>query len=61
MKTITINGDKLKADLIDYFGTAMCVSSPMAMMELSRVENASGDDLIQIALDNGFDLEKYEL
>ena len=61
MRTITIDGDKLKANLIDYFGTAMCVAYPMAMMELSRVENASGDDLIQIALENGFNLEKYEL
>jgi cyanate lyase len=61
MRNITINGDKLKADLLDYFGTAMFAASPMAMMELSKVENASGNDLIQIALDNGFDLEKYEL
>lgn len=61
MRNITIDGDKLKADLIDYFGTAMFAASPMAIMELSRVEKAWGDDLIQIALDNGFDLEKYEL
>lgn len=61
MRNITIDGDKLKADLLDYFGTAMFAASPMAMMELSKVENASGNDLIQIALDNGFDLEKYEL
>jgi hypothetical protein len=61
MRNITINGDKLKADLLDYFGTAMFAASPMVMMELSKVENASGNDLIQIALDNGFDLEKYEL
>lgn len=61
MRNITIDGDKLKADLIDYFGTAMFAASPMAIMELSCVEKAWGDDLIQIALDNGFDLEKYAL
>ena len=61
MRNITIDGDKLKADLWDYFGTAMFAASPMAMMELSKVENASGNDRIQIALGNGFDLEKYEL
>jgi cyanate lyase len=61
MRNITIDGDKLKEDLMDYFGTAMFAASPMAMMELSRVENARGDDLIQIALDNGFDLEKYAI
>ena len=57
---MVINGDKLKSDLIDYFGTAMFCSSPMAMMDLERVQRAWGDELIQIALDNGFDLSKYE-
>lgn len=60
MKDIIIDGNKLKSDLIDYFGTAMFNSSPLAMMELERVQNAWGDELIEIALECGFDLTKYE-
>lgn len=59
VKEVFIDGDALRADLIDYFGTAMFGASPLAMMELSRVENASGDELIRIAQSNGFDLNKY--
>ena len=57
---ILLDGDKLRTDLIDYFGTAMFNSSPFAVMELGKVERATGDELIQIALKNGFDLSKYE-
>ena len=60
MKDIIIDGNKLKSDLINYFGTAMFNSSPLAMMELERVQNAWGDELIEIALENGFELGKYE-
>ena len=59
MKEVFLEGDALRADLIDYFGTAMFGASPLAMMELSRVENATGDELIHIAENNGFDLNKY--
>lgn len=59
MKEVFLDGDALRADLIDYFGTAMFGASPLAMMELSRVENATGDELIHIAENNGFDLNKY--
>ena len=45
-----INIEKLRKDLIDYFGTAMFNASPMAIMNLTEVENANSDKLIQIAL-----------
>jgi len=51
--------ERLREDLKDYFGTAMAYN-PMAVMELSEVENASNERLIQIALKNGFDLSNYE-
>lgn len=54
-----INIEKLRKDLIDYFGTAMFNASPMAIMNLTEVENASSDKLIQIALKNNFNLEDY--
>lgn len=54
-----IDYDKLREDLIDYFGTAM-VYNPVAVIELSDVENASDYKLEQIAIRNGFDLSDYE-
>lgn len=60
MRNVVIDGEKLRRDLADYFGTAMFNSSPMAMFELEKVRRAGGDELIRIALDNGFDLSEYE-
>lgn len=56
---MNIDYEKLRNDLIDYFGTAI-VYNPMAVIELSNVQNASNYNLIQIALKNGFDLREYE-
>lgn len=55
-----IDIDKLRNDLVDYFGTAMQYN-PVAMMELIKVENASDEELINIALKNGFDLSEYDV
>ena len=54
-----IDYEKLRSDLIDYYGPAM-MYNPMAVVELSEVENAANDKLVQIALQNGFDLNNYE-
>ena len=56
---MNIDYEKLRNDLIDYFGTAMSYN-PMAVIELSNVQNTSNYNLIQIALKNGFDLSEYE-
>ena len=53
-----IDYEKLRKDLIDYFGTAMSIN-PMAIMDLSRVESASDYELVEIAKRNNFDLNKY--
>jgi len=53
-----IDYEKLREDLIDYFGTAMAYN-PMAVIELSNVESASDSKLEQIASQNGFDLSNY--
>lgn len=55
-----IDIEKLRKDLIDYYGTAMFNASPLAIIELSKVENASPQELINIALKNNFDLTEYE-
>lgn len=58
---MTINVEALRRDLEDYFGTAAFSGLPMAMMDLSRVENASPEELVRIAQKNGFDLTKYRV
>ncbi len=55
---MTIDVERLRRDLIDYFGTATGMF-PVAMMELSQVQNASPEMLIEIARKNGFDLRDY--
>ncbi len=57
---MVIDIEKLRDDLIDYFGTAMGMF-PMAIMDVSKVERASESELISIARKNGFDLSKYEI
>ena len=51
--------ERLREDLIDYYGSAM-MYNPMAVIELSDVENASDFKLEQIAIQNGFNLSDYE-
>lgn len=53
-----IDYEKLRKDLIDYYGTAV-ILNPMAMVDLLRVQNASDEELVDIAKRNGFDLTKY--
>ena len=55
-----IDIEKLRKDLIDYYGTAMFNASPLTIIELSKAENASPQELINIALKNNFDLTEYE-
>jgi len=56
---IDIDIEKLRKDLKDYFGTAMYTSSPLAIMNLTEVENANSDKLISLAIKNNFDLNNY--
>lgn len=50
---------KLRADLMDYYGTAMLNGFPMAIVNLSRIESATDEDILQIALKENFNIEKY--
>lgn len=55
-----IDYEKLREDLVDYFGSAMGIF-PAAIMEVVKIESASNLELIEIARQNGFDLSDYEL
>ena len=57
--TYKINVEELKEDLINYFGSAIYSASPLAMMKLTKIEKATEEELIQMAIDNNFDLNKY--
>ena len=56
---MNIDIEKLREDLIDYFGTAMFNASPLAIIELSKIEKASNQEIIKIAIDNNFNLNEY--
>ena len=51
---------KLKKDLMDYFGTAMNSGFSMAVIDLSDIEKMSDEELLNYAVKNGVDIEKYE-
>lgn len=57
---ITIDIDSLRSDLINYFGAASMYNE-MAMADLIRVESASDNEVVNIALNNGFNLYDYEI
>ena len=54
-----IDFERLREDLVDYFGSAMFNGFPMAVVDVTKVETASNEQLIQIAQSNGFDLNNY--
>ena len=55
---LEIDIEKLRKDLIDYFGTALNFN-PLAVIDLTNIMNASAEELIDIALNNNFDLNSY--
>ena len=55
-----IDLERLRNDLLNYFGSAYGFGFSIAVLDLSRVEIASEEELIQIAIQNGFNLENYE-
>ena len=47
------NTEDLRKELKDYYGTAMFNGNPMAVMELSRVDNASDAELERLSRQAG--------
>lgn len=56
-----INIEKLREDLINYYGTAMYNSSPIALKELIKVEKATATELISIAQKNKINIDDYKV
>lgn len=54
-----VDVERLRNDLIDYYGTAMTNGYGAAMGDIQRIENASDQEVIRIAIELNFDLHKY--
>lgn len=54
-----INYEKLRSDLKEYYGSAMFAGFGVAMMDLSKIDNASDEELLSIANKEGLNLDKY--
>ncbi|MBR3161339.1 MAG: hypothetical protein IKF19_01250 [Bacilli bacterium] len=54
-----INIEKLRKDLIDYYTSAMFIASPIAILDLTKVEKANDEEIVTIAINNKFDLNNY--
>lgn len=54
-----IDFDKLRADMVDYYGTAGTAGMPAAFIDAMDVRSESNEALLQRAKENGFDLNKY--
>ena len=55
-----IDYESLRRDLIDYFGTATNLY-PLAILEVIKIETATNNELINIATNNGFNIEDYKI
>lgn len=54
-----IDFERLRQDLMDYYGTAMTGGFPMAVIDLSNVEKATDEELIELANQAGINAGKY--
>ena len=45
--------EEIRNELADYYGTAMMNGFPMAVMELSDIENLSDDEIFELAEEIG--------
>lgn len=57
----SIDIERLRKDIMDYYGTAIFNGFPMAVTDLGEVSNASPEELIKLAREKGIDLTKYKL
>lgn len=57
--SMNIDYEKLRKDLIDYFGTAMFSGFGMAMIDIVKIKKASNEELIEFAKEYKIDLSKY--
>lgn len=62
VKIYNLDFEKLRQDLIDYYGSAFIVGGfGVALVSVSEIYNASEQRLIELASQNNFNLKDYEI
>lgn len=56
---VILDIERLRSDLIDYFGTAFTTGFGMAVMDIVKIQRASDEELVSIAEECNFDLQRY--
>lgn len=56
-----IDYERLRKDLIDYYGTAFPLGFGVAIIEIEKIKKATNDELIVIANKCNFDLNNYKI
>ena len=56
---VILDIEKLRSDLIDYYGSAMTCGFSVAVVDVVKVQRASDEELIDIAIKCNFDLNHY--
>ena len=56
---MTIDIDALRDYLKDYYGTAIFAGMPAAIIDVSKVERASPEELVRIAMKENVDLSMF--
>ena len=51
----------IKKELMIYFGSEIKPDTPLEKMDLGRLEKLSEDELVELARQNGIDVEEYNL
>ena len=58
---MTIDIQRLRNDIKDNYGTAMFNGFPMAVMDLSKIDRMSDQEIVEVALKKNIKLEKYSI
>lgn len=58
---VEIDVEELRSYLLELCGTAMAAGLGLALMHVVEVENASGEELVKIALQLGVDPARFEV
>ena len=54
-----IDIEKLRNDIISYYGSAMFMVNPIAMMDLQEIQKATDEEVVKKAIELKMDLRKY--
>lgn len=60
-ETIHVDVEELREYLADERGTAVFLGFPAAIIDVAEIENASAQELLDMAEEQGIDLRKFSL